>query len=114
MNIVDDQYSNPTLTDDIALSVKRVIEKKRCGVYHIGGNTYCSRLEFAQQIAKVFHLDENLFNPVKTDSLHQKAQRPLRGGLVNLKAHTDLNVQFCSIQEGLVRLRHQMHAIQQE
>jgi len=114
MNIVDDQYSNPTLTDDLALSVKRVIEKKRCGVYHIGGNTYCSRLEFAQQIAKIFHLDENLFNPVKTDSLHQKAQRPLRGGLVNLKAHTDLNVQFCTIQEGLVRLRHQMHAIHQE
>jgi dTDP-4-dehydrorhamnose reductase len=114
MNIVDDQFSNPTLTDDLALSVKRVIEKKRCGLYHIGGNTYCSRLEFAQEIAKVFHLDVDLLNPVKTASLNQKAKRPLRGGLINLKAHTDLDVQYCSIQEGLVRLRHQMHAIHQE
>ena len=114
MNIVDDQYSNPTLTDDLALSVKRVIEKKRCGLYHIGGNTYCNRYEFALEIAKVFHLDENLFKPIKTHTLNQKAKRPLRGGLINLKAHTDLGIQFSTIQEGLVRLRHQMHALTQE
>ncbi|MGA1414037.1 MAG: SDR family oxidoreductase [Candidatus Kapaibacteriota bacterium] len=114
MNIVDDQYSSPTLTDDLALSVKRVIEKKRCGLYHIGGNTYCNRYEFALEIAKVFHLDENLFKPIKTLTLNQKAKRPLRGGLINLKAHTDLGIQFSTIQEGLVRLRHQMHALTQE
>jgi len=114
MNIVDDQLSNPTLTDDLALSVKRIIEKKRCGLYHIGGNTYCNRYEFALEIAKIFHLDESLIAPIQTHSLNQKAKRPLRGGLINLKAHTDLGIQYSTIQEGLVRLRHNMHAFNQE
>lgn len=114
MNIVDDQLSNPTLTDDLALSVKRIIEKKRCGLYHIGGNTYCNRYEFALEIAKIFHLDESLIAPIQTHSLNQKAKRPLRGGLINLKAHTDLGIQYSTIQEGLVRLRHHMHAFNQE
>lgn len=114
MNIVEDQLSNPTLTDDLALSVKRIIEKKRCGLYHIGGNTYCNRYEFALEIAKIFHLDESLIAPIQTHSLNQKAKRPLRGGLINLKAHTDLGIQYSTIQEGLVRLRHHMHAFNQE
>ena len=114
MNIVEDQLSNPTLTDDLALSAKRIIEKKRCGIYHIGGNTYCNRYEFALEIAKIFHLDESLIAPIQTHSLNQKAKRPLRGGLINLKAHTDLGIQYSTIQEGLVRLRHHMHAFNQE
>ncbi|MFM7543562.1 MAG: dTDP-4-dehydrorhamnose reductase [Ignavibacteria bacterium] len=114
MNIVDDQLSNPTLTDDLALSVKRIIEKKRCGLYHIGGNTYCNRYEFALEIAKIFHLDESLITPIQTHSLNQKAKRPLRGGLINLKAHTDLGIQYSTIQEGLVRLRHHMYELNQE
>jgi len=114
MNIVDDQLSNPTLTDDLALSVKRIIEKKRCGLYHIGGNTYCNRYEFALEIAKIFHLDESLIAPIQTHSLNQKAKRPLRGGLINLKAHTDFGIQYSTIQEGLVRLRHHMYAFNQE
>ena len=114
MSIVDDQYSNPTLTDDLALAVKRIIEKQRCGIYHIGGNTFCNRYEFALEIAKIFHLDESLFKPIKTKDLQQPAPRPLIGGLINLKAHTDLGISFSSITEGLVRLRHQMHVHTQE
>lgn len=114
MNIVDDQFSNPTLTDDLALAVKRIIEKQRCGIYHIGGNTFCNRYEFALEIAKIFHLDESLFKTIKTKDLQQPAPRPLIGGLINLKAHTDLGISFSSITEGLVRLRHQMHVHTQE
>lgn len=114
MSIVDDQFSNPTLTDDLALSVKRIIEKRRCGLYHIGGNTFCNRYEFALEIARVFHLDDSLIVPIQTHTLNQKAKRPLRGGLINLKAHTDLGINFSTIQEGLVRLRHHMHAINEE
>lgn len=114
MTIVDDQYSNPTLTDDLALAVKRIIEKKRSGIYHIGGNTQCSRLEFAMEIAKIFHLDTSLFLPIKTIALNQPAERPLMSGLINLKAHTDLGISFSTITEGLVRLRHQLHVHNQE
>ncbi|MFZ9976755.1 MAG: dTDP-4-dehydrorhamnose reductase [Candidatus Kapaibacteriota bacterium] len=114
MTIVDDQYSNPTLTDDLALAVKRIIEKKRSGIYHIGGNTQCSRLEFAMEIAKIFHLDTSLFLPIKTKALKQPAERPLMSGLINLKAHTDLGISFSTITEGLVRLRHQLHVHNQE
>jgi len=114
MHIVDDQYSNPTLTDDIALAVKRIIEKKRSGMYHIGGNTQCSRFEFALEIAKIFHVDASLIIPIKTKDLQQLAERPLQSGLITLKAHTDLGISFSTITEGLVRMRHQMHVHNQE
>lgn len=111
MSIVNDQFSHPTLTDDLALAVKKIIEKKRCGLYHVAGNTYCNRYDFALEIAKIFHLDTQLFTAIETSSLKQPARRPLKGGLINLKAHTDLGIEFSSVEEGLVRLRHQMHVL---
>jgi dTDP-4-dehydrorhamnose reductase len=108
--VVDDQYSNPTLTDDLARAVLKIIQKKRTGLYHVGGADYLNRIEFARQIAKIFHLDESLIRPVSTESLAQAAKRPLRGGLVALKAETDLGFKFCGIESGLITVRHQMHA----
>jgi dTDP-4-dehydrorhamnose reductase len=105
-SVVTDQISNPTLTDDIALAVIKIIKKKRNGIYHVAGADWISRLEFAKTIATVFHFDPNLILPILTESLSQKAKRPFRGGLLTLKAQTDLQISFATAQAGLTTLRH--------
>jgi len=105
-NVVTDQISNPTLTDDIALAIIKIIKKKREGTYNIAGADWISRFDFAKTIAKVFHLDSSLINPILTESLGQKAKRPLKGGLLTLKAQTDLQMNFATTEAGLSTLRH--------
>ncbi|HRK60485.1 MAG TPA: SDR family oxidoreductase [Candidatus Kapabacteria bacterium] len=106
--VVDDQFGNPTFVDDIALAVKKVIEKKRIGIYNISGKDYCNRYEFAKNIAKVFSYDSTLINAMTSEELGQKSPRPKRAGLINLKAETDLQMKFCDSIAGVTTLRHQM------
>lgn len=81
LKIVSDQYSNPTLTDDIAIAILKIIEKDIFGILNVGGSQYCNRFEFANMICDVFELDSSLLSPTTTATLNQKANRPLRGGL---------------------------------
>jgi dTDP-4-dehydrorhamnose reductase len=78
--VVDDQFSNPTLTDDIAIATLRIIQRNTKGIINVAGQTWHSRFDFAKIIAEVFGLEAN-FEPMKTADLGQAAARPLRGGL---------------------------------
>lgn len=108
-NIVDDQYSNPTFTDDIARTINRVIETDFTGILNVGGYDYCSRIEFTNTICDVFGLDKNLIKPISTQSLNQKAQRPLKGGLKIDKLIHQLNINPLGIREGLEVLKGYMN-----
>jgi len=108
-NIVDDQYSNPTFTDDIARAINRVIEKDFTGILNVGGYDYCSRIDFTKTICDVFGLDKNLITPISTQSLNQKAPRPLKGGLKIDKLIHQLNINPLGIREGLERLKGYMN-----
>ena len=108
VNAADDQYSNPTYVDDIAEAIMRIIEKRRLGVYNVAGRDYLSRYEFACKIAETFKLPTDLINAVSTDSLALPARRPLRGGLVPLKAEADLGMEMSGVIPGLVTLRHKL------
>lgn len=110
INVVTDQYSNPTYVEDIAESVLQIITRTRTGIYHVGGSEYLNRYDFACKIADVFKANKNLLVPITTDTLQQAAKRPLKGGLITLKAETDLVIRFRSIEAGLVSLRHAMFA----
>jgi len=110
VQIVNDQYSNPTLVDDLALATLRIIAKDRTGIYHVGGADYLSRYEFALRIADTFKIANPKIEPITTDSLQQAAKRPLRGGLITLKAESDLGLKFAGIGSGLVTVRHKLVA----
>lgn len=105
INVVTDQWNNPTYVDDLVNGISLAIDKKKTGIYNIGGLEYLSRFDFALKIAKVFGLNENLINQTTTDKLNQKAKRPLRGGLIILKAQTELGYKPRTIEENLLDIK---------
>lgn len=103
--IVDDQYSNPTLTDDIAKVIDKIIDNKYFGVINVGGGEYCSRIQFAKNICKVFNLDHSLIIPISTSSLKQIAKRPLKSGLQIYKLIRDFDIIPHTTYDGLTILK---------
>jgi dTDP-4-dehydrorhamnose reductase len=109
VTVVDDQIGNPTLVDDLAYGLIQAFEMERTGIYHIAGRDIVSRYEFALKLAKVFDLDPLLITPIKTASLHQPAPRPLKSGLLTLKAEVELGYKPSTVEQGLLILKTQLH-----
>lgn len=105
VKIVKDQYSNPTLADNLAQTIKEATEKNISGILNIAGSEYLSRYDFALKIAKKFNLDQNLILPIKTSELKQKAPRPFKGGLKIDKAKKLLKTELLDIEKGLEYLK---------
>jgi dTDP-4-dehydrorhamnose reductase len=108
-NVITGQYCNPTLTDDIGQAVLKIILKKRYGVYNVAGKTWMNRFEIAKRVAKVFNYDDSLVTPVESSTFIQKAKRPEKGGLIVLKAETDLNVNFADLDSALFSYKFQIN-----
>lgn len=86
--IVDDKDGTPTYTQDFAKNVKLLIEKEYWGLYNMvcGGQT--SRLEVAQELLKVLHLENKIkITPVTSDYFKDIyfADRPPCERLINRK-----------------------------
>jgi dTDP-4-dehydrorhamnose reductase len=101
IRIVKDQINNPTFIDDLVQAISKIIEFRKTGVYNIGGKEFLSRFEFTNRIADYFNLDKNIITPIITKELNQPANRPLKSGLLILKAETELGYKPHSISESL-------------
>lgn len=105
IRIVTDQVNNPTFIDDLASAISSIVEFKKEGLYHIGGKEFLNRFEFTMRIAEVFGLDKNLVSPIITEELHQPAKRPLKSGLVTIKAQTEFNYQPHDLTDSLEKMK---------
>ena len=101
ITVVNDQWNNPTWTNDLAKVISKIIEKDINGLYHYGGGDYLNRLEFAKMIASTFGLDGSLIKPITTSELNWLAQRPLKSGLYTNKIELDLGIEALPIQKAL-------------
>jgi len=110
INIVTDQFNNPTLADNLSLCILEMVEKNLSGIYHIGGAEYISRYDFALKVADKFNFDKTLISPTLTEILEQKAKRPHRGGLKIEKAQKILKTKLLSVDEGLEQVRQGLEA----
>ena len=111
INVVDDQYRCPTLAEDLACACLQVIQENATGVYHVSGKDFLSILELVFEIADYWGLDKALINSISTDSLNQKARRPLKTNLNLSKAKQGFNYQPKSFREGLKLLDEQIKKI---
>lgn len=101
INIVTDQYNSPTLADNAAEAMIKIIEMDKTGVYHTVGGERINRFDFAVNIAEVFDLDSGLINPIKSTNFVQKARRPKDSSLNVEKVQKDLGIKMLNTTEGL-------------
>lgn len=109
IKIVDDQINNPTFIDDLVQAINTVIELRKEGIYNIGGIEFLSRYEFTLMIADYFGLDKSLINKIKTSDLNQPARRPLKSGLITIKAQTELDYKPHTIMQALELMRKELN-----
>ncbi len=111
VKIVTDQLGNPTLADDLAKAIFKIIELNSWGIFHVSGSEIIDRYSFALAIARNFELDEALIVPVVSSDLKQKAERPLKSGFIVNKAQTELGIYLSNVEEGLKLFKKQYRKI---
>ena len=104
ISVVNDQISNPVYISDLVEVVLSSLFVEYNGVYHFGSEDIISRYDFAILISKIFNLDENLVNPIKTCDLKQIAKRPLKSFLDCNKIVSDLKIDLHSTEYSLMRI----------
>jgi dTDP-4-dehydrorhamnose reductase len=108
IRIVTDQFNNPTFIDDLVQAISKIVEFNKIGIYNIGGREFLSRYDFTVKIADFFELDKSLIKPITTDMLNQPARRPLKSGLITLKAETELGYKPHTITEALAEMKREL------
>ena len=127
IRVVTDQICTPTLIDDIASGLKRLIiikkgdeskkEKKYANnkrgepnIFHVAGSQKLSRYDMALEIADTFGFDRKLIIPIKSSDLNQVAKRPKDSSL-DISKIKKLGIKMSSFQEGIRKVKEQMEAI---
>ena len=108
IRIVKDQINNPAFIDDLVQGINKIIEFRKTGTYNIGGKEFLSRYDFTLRIADFFNLDKKLITPITTEELKQPARRPLKSGLIILKAETELGYKPHTINESLAAMKKEL------
>ena len=108
INIVEDQWNNPTWTSSLAVVIEKAIDKGLSGLVHWGDGDWISRYEFANKIASAFSLKTSLIKPIMTEDLKQAANRPLKSGLKTDFAQKLLNLEPPTIEECLDSIKKQI------
>jgi len=104
--MVEDHYNTPTLADNLAEITIEAVQKDLQGIYHVSGSERISRYKFARQIAKIFHLNQNLIKPIKMSQLDAWiAKRPKDSSLNTDKIQKQLKTKPLNITEGLNRMK---------
>lgn len=104
---VNDQYSSPTLADNLAEALLRFAEMNVNGVFHTAGRSCLSRYEFAVKAARIFGYPTSLVEPVASTEFKQTAERPRNSCLSVKKAERTLGMSFMTADEGLQEMKSQ-------
>lgn len=112
INIIDDQYGNPTYARDIAIAIIDILKNMRdqdcCyGIYNFSGNETCSWYTFAKKIKffankNGYTLDTKI-NPINTEDFSSKANRPANSVLNCSKIYKIFNITPSNLNHGIVR-----------
>ena len=103
IRIVTDQYTCPTLADNLAACLLELSAKGQ-GLYHVAGSERINRYAFALKIAHTFKLDVNLITPICSEELNQKAHRPKDSSMSIKKVIPVIDTVLLNIDEGLKRM----------
>lgn len=85
-----DQFRSPTYAPDLADGLRRIIQFEKNGTFHIAGRERLNVFDLCKLAAPVFGFNPNLIEPTTTAELHPDSPRPLDGGLLILRAESEL------------------------
>lgn len=108
---VNDQFSSPTLADNLAEALLLMASRNVNGVLHTAGRSCLSRYDFAVRLAEVFGYPTKMIQPVPSSEFKQVAERPRNSCLLVDYAEKVLGVRFLSAEEGLSRMKEQLRLI---
>lgn len=108
IKIVADQIGNTTYVDDLAYGILKAAELNKSGIFNVAGKDIISRLDFAYTLCDVFGFDKSLISTITTPELNQPAPRPLKSGLITLKAETELGIKPMDHLESIRLLKYQL------
>lgn len=104
MTIPMDQFGNPTLAEYLAEVSLTLAQRGARGVVNVVGAELVARSDFALALVKLYGGSPDLIVPVTTESLQQKAPRPLRGGLKTAKLERLMGGKAMALDDALKRL----------
>jgi len=102
LQIVNDEFSVPTFTEDIVRIVLMALEKNLAGTYHLTNSGKCSRYEWAKYYFDKRGIDTEI-QPVSSDHFPSKAKRPNNTCMLNKKICDELNTSIPTWQSALGR-----------
>lgn len=108
--VANDEYSNPTLIQDIADVINGLINKNQNGIWNAGGETVLNKYDFALKIAEVFNLDKKLIKPTTISELDYHANRP-RDVSLNMNKLNSVGIYTKNIEEGLIQMKKDFNEI---
>ena len=86
LKVIDNQFTSPTYTKDVALMLRHIIENKidSNGLYHAVNSGECSWFQFAKKIFDICTINTDI-EPVSYNQFHTHAKRPQYCSLDNSK-----------------------------
>jgi dTDP-4-dehydrorhamnose reductase len=76
IKMVDDQKSSPTYSEDLAVAVLKLIDKKVSGIFHVSNSGSASWYEFAKAVMELKGIKGVKLSPISSDELGTAAKRP--------------------------------------
>lgn len=83
LRFVDDQVGNPTVAADLASMIRRLVEDRQRGVWHVTNQGAVSWYEFAREVLRCSGHDPGRVDPVPTSEARRPARRPANSVLDN-------------------------------
>jgi len=108
IRVVDDQWRNPTLVEDLAIASQSILLKGIHGIYNIAGKEYLTPFDIAIKTAEVFNLDKNLISPTNAIEFKEIATRPLKTGFDISKARENIGFEPVTLERGLQIVKDQI------
>ncbi len=100
LQVVADEFGNPTYAPDAAQALAQLIETERYGIYHLVNQGRASRLELAQAILERTGRGHVPVTPIALDEWPRAAQPPRHAVLVN-QAGAALGIRLRPWQEAV-------------
>ncbi|MBI5376709.1 MAG: dTDP-4-dehydrorhamnose reductase [Candidatus Schekmanbacteria bacterium] len=101
ISVVDDQRGSPTWTDELAVAVTKLLQKKCRGIYNVTASGDCTWYNFALKIFDAAKLKAEVL-PIKTSQSNRTASRPTYSVLDCSKFEKDTGMRMKNWDDALL------------